>query len=398
MIAILGKKIRPKGWSKKLWDSCWDSKKQKVDFTNELWKELRSEKQHRYDRVSKKEYKHAIHYQHWYEKKYAQESYAHNKPQDWPISLWMNCWNKEEEYMDFSVILWKILDWKDQYKYAKSYQEWYANTYNKEIEKELELSGEQTLVMRLIPPGCVQMGSRDKISEYNHRFWVKFWADFFDDDYDQHEHNETIHRVLITKPFYIGKYQITQAQWLETMRNNPSCFKNIGLSAPVENITWNESNAFCKKNNLELPTESQWEYACRAGTTTDYNIGNVRGKIHYESIEDEPRWRKTTLPVGSFANENAWGCYDFHGNVWEWCRDWYILWPISRSDFPDPVVDPVWQPPLEEQWAKNVRGGDWKYACRSAFRRSVRPSESGNKISRFVGFRCVQSIGIDYRK
>ncbi len=162
--------------------------------------------------------------------------------------------------------------------------------------------------------------------------------------------------VTISKPFYFGKYEVTQTQWQAVMGNNPSEFQ--GPEHPVENISWNDANAFCAKltkreraakripENMKytLPTEAQWEYACRAGTTTRFCFGNASSDLcHYGNFCDKTfqkknkswTWRianpaekiwddghEKTAPVGSFR-PNAWGLYDMHGNVWECCLDYY---------------------------------------------------------------------------
>ena len=145
---------------------------------------------------------------------------------------------------------------------------------------------------------------------------------------------EAQHRVRITKPFYIGKYEVTQEQWQVVMGDNPSYFK--GVKNPVRRISWNDCQRFIKKLNsivpgggFRLPTEAEWEYACRAGTATVFHYGdslssnqsNFDGRYPYVGASKGP-WRKKTLPVGSFS-PNSFGLYDMHGNVWEWCSDWY---------------------------------------------------------------------------
>jgi formylglycine-generating enzyme required for sulfatase activity len=149
------------------------------------------------------------------------------------------------------------------------------------------------------------------------------------------------HPVILTKGFYLGKYEVTQEQYEKVMGNNPSKFK--GENLPVEEITWDDAMAFCKKLSekekgripvgweFTLPTESQWEYACRAGTTTKYSWGD---DINSKLANYADSGLKKTRAVGSYR-PNAWGFYDMHGNVIEWCQDW--LGPYKKQLAVDPV-------------------------------------------------------------
>jgi len=148
------------------------------------------------------------------------------------------------------------------------------------------------------------------------------------------------HKVTV-KPFLMGKYPITQAQWIAVMDNNPSYFK--GDNRPVEKVSWHDGVEFCKRlfdktgKAYRLPSESEWEYACRAGTTTPFYFGetittdlaNYNGTRTYAS-GPKGVYRKETNDVGSFP-PNAFGLYDMHGNVWEWCAD---LWHDNYDGAP----------------------------------------------------------------
>jgi formylglycine-generating enzyme required for sulfatase activity len=183
-------------------------------------------------------------------------------------------------------------------------------------------------------------------------------------------------KVTLSKGYWIGKYPVTQAQWQVLMGDNPSSFKTENDQHPVENITWTDAMLFCQKvYELEgksgsllpagyeytLPTEAQWEFACRAGTTTRFYTGNSDADL------DAAGWfsgnhNHTTRPVGLKA-PNAWGLHDMHGNVYEWCADWYAD-SYSGGEVVDPH-GPAWST------YRIVRGGSWHLDarfCRSANR------------------------------
>ena len=138
----------------------------------------------------------------------------------------------------------------------------------------------------------------------------------------------------------MGKYVVTQEQYEKVMGANPSHFK--GAKNPVEKVSWDDAQDFCKKlsatsgKTVRLPTEAEWEYACRAGSTTAYCFGDSENGLAeyawYSSNSDGK-----THPVGE-KKPNAWGLYDMHGNVWEWCQDWYGGLPDRRRDRPDKVL------------------------------------------------------------
>ncbi len=186
--------------------------------------------------------------------------------------------------------------------------------------------------------------------------------------------------VEITKDFYIGTYEITQAQWEAVMGENPSTFKDSNY--PVETITWNQANEFCKKlseisgYNVSLPTEAQWEYACRAGSETKWFFGDDESEFS-EYCEDDIDAK--THAVGQFK-PNGNGLYDMYGNVMEWCLDYY-----SSEYLEDDVTDP--KGPKEGE-AKVSRGGGWGGSpdlCRSAYRNACGENDATDGI----GFRIV---------
>ena len=207
--------------------------------------------------------------------------------------------------------------------------------------------------------------------------------------------DETQHRVRLTKGFFMGVTEVTQAQWKAVMGTDPSRFKGDNL--PVERVSWHVAVAFCRKlsasegKQYRLPTEAEWEYACRAGTTTAFNTGptistdqaNYDGNHTYAGGRRDV-YRKKTMPVGSFK-ANAWGLYDMHGNVYEWCSDRHGEYPRGEA------VDPTG--PAKGK-LRVLRGGSWYYApwfCRSASRRRVLARQSVVWYYG-VGFRLVLDL------
>ena len=191
-------------------------------------------------------------------------------------------------------------------------------------------------------------------------------------------------RVTLTKGYWLGKTEVTQGQYEALMGSNPSDFKNAGRDAPVEQVSWDDAMQFCRKlterersagrlpwgYDYTLPTEAQWEYACRAGTTGAY-AGNLDSMGWYTSNSGN-----TTHPVAQ-KQANAWGLYDMHGNVWEWCRDWYGDYPGGS------VTDPTGP---SSGTFRVIRGGSWNFdagICRSASRLRYDP---GNRLND-LGFR-----------
>ena len=222
----------------------------------------------------------------------------------------------------------------------------------------------------LIQPGEFMMGSPNSDSSAE------------SDEKPQHE-------VRITKPFYLDKYQVTQEQWQAVMGGNPSMFE--GPKNPVEQVSWHECQVFLDKLNekyggaggeFRLPTEAQWEYACRAGSKTRFSFGDDEERL-VEYAWYESNSGGTTHPVGK-KEPNAWGLYDMHGNVWEWCADWYDPGYYARSSADDPTGS-------EGGSGRVHRGGGWGYAggrCRSAYRGSDGPGYRdgllGLRVSRVV--------------
>ena len=238
------------------------------------------------------------------------------------------------------------------------------------------LASSKNLIVRLpegiqlellkIPAGSFMMGSEENDpSAY---------------DSEKPQHQVTLHE------FYLGKYPITQEQYQAVMGNNPSHFKDNPKN-PVERVSWDEAKAFCKKvyditgKKVRLPTESEWEYACRAGTQTCYYFGSSENQLESYAWYDKNSGSKTH-PVGQ-KKPNAWGLYDMHGNVWEWCED---KWHDNYRGAPDD----------EKPWIQGgktfrvLRGGCWDNSARGC-RSSYRPWGDPIPWNHDYGFRIALS-------
>ncbi len=224
-----------------------------------------------------------------------------------------------------------------------------------------------------VPPGEFMMGSVGESLVEVYESW----------------YDETQHKVKLSKGFWMGKYEVTQEQWEKVTGRNPSYF--IGAKLPVERVSHKDLERFfeqlnymsqqiAKEGSARLPTEAEWEYACRAGTTNRYNTGDTEADLAaagWYSGNSESK----THEVGQ-KKPNAWGLYDMHGNVWEWCEDWYIENYYKTS----PLVDP--KGPSSGIIGYVIRGGSWGYdpvGCRSAIRNNAYDGFYG------IGFRIVIS-------
>jgi formylglycine-generating enzyme required for sulfatase activity len=228
------------------------------------------------------------------------------------------------------------------------------------------LAAEASLEMVLIPPGRFLMGSPE-------------------DEPGRMSDEGPRHRVTLTEGFWLGIYPVTQIQWRAVMGDNPSRF--VGGQRPVEQVTRADALAFCAELTqraglpFRLPTEAEWEYACRAGTTSAYHFGNTASA---DLASFNGQHGEETTPVGQFP-PNAWGLFDMHGNVWEWCGDrkrWYAS---------EDVVDPAQQ----DAGVPVARGGAWVSEpglCRSA----SRWSDPGRRHS-FLGFRLAMTLERGWR-
>jgi formylglycine-generating enzyme required for sulfatase activity len=274
----------------------------------------------------------------------------------------------------------------DQAKARAAQQAW-ARSLGRKVEEVLDLGDGISLEVMLIPPGTFTMGSLENEKDR-------------DDD-------EQAHEVTLTKPFYLGKHEITQEQYRQVAGTNPSWYAagdgdraNVGSQDtrrfPVERVSWEDAQVFCVKlarktgRAARLPTEAEWEYACRAGTATPYHFGtalngdkaNCDGKSPYGTPMPGPRLGRSCA-VGSYRESaNAFGLHDMHGNVWEWCADGYA--PYGTGPQRDPAG-----PAKAQRYV--LRGGSWEgeaVSCRSAFRVGGLP---GDRF-RDQGFRVALSV------
>lgn len=271
------------------------------------------------------------------------------------------------------------------------------------------------LEMVYIPGGKFMMGTEDEEIE---RLVKKFQREYFRGEKPQHE--------VTVPPFFMGKYQITQEQWKTVaslpqvgrkLNPEPSNFKedNQKNNLPVEQVSWYDAQKFCKRlsrhtgKQYRLPSEAEWEYACRAGTTTPFHFGetitgelanyNARSRFAHEPLRE---YRRETTPVGQFP-PNSFGLYDMHGNVYEWCEDhWHKnyegaptdgnVWLFENDNQMMRVLRGGWLRVLRGGWLRVLRGGSWFYdpldSC-SAGRSYDREIYDSNSI----GLRVVCSVG-----
>ena len=274
------------------------------------------------------------------------------------------------------------VDWKGEKVRSIALEE--VKTARPDQNYVLMVPGELPLDLIWIKPGSFMMGSPQE--EFERR------AD------------ETLHRVTLTKGFWLGKYEVTQEQWEAVMGMNPSKFMSAGKRAPVEQVSWEDAVRFCEKVTLlekeagrlpggyvyALPTEAQWEYACRAGTSTPLNSGkDSKTRDGTCPLMDELAWygensQGTPRTVGG-KKANGWGLFDLHGNVWEWCRDYCTRKEGVMTDtYGEGIADPLCKTGI----GRVCRGGgcfSGPGSCWSA-NRSMEPPTSKNG---FIGFRLA---------
>jgi formylglycine-generating enzyme required for sulfatase activity len=271
---------------------------------------------------------------------------------------------RAKDFRNYSFLLTVgLATWPFDALSAKFFQKAVAEQLGVPVERQFDLGGGVKMAMVLIPPGEFMMGS------------------------NKDGRAQPVHRVNISKAFYLGKYEMTQAQWQAVMgksvgeqhdlSGSTSKLFGEGDTHPIYYLNWDECTAFAAKlgAGFRLPTEAEWEYACRAGT-----VGKYAGEL------DAMAWHvgnssRQTHEVGR-KRPNAWGLYDMHGNVWEWCADWYGDYPTGA------VTDPTGP---EGGSSRVFRGGSWydtAWGCRSAYRRGDSPGYRGSHL----GFRLLRTV------
>ncbi len=263
----------------------------------------------------------------------------------------------------------------------------------------------QARVQALLAGGMIPIRPRRVLGPGMEFAWIapgSFWMGSPEDEEDRSD-DEQRHRVMLTRPFWMSVYPVTQGQWQAVLGSNPSYYSRQGMGKsvvkkvrkadlerfPVEQVSWANAQAFCVRlgeqigAGVALSTEAEWEYACRAGTTTPFHFGSVlngvqanhNGNYPYGTSEKGPYLARTS-PVGRYPS-NAWGLYDMHGNVWEWCQDGY------RADYEEvPATDQLFDQTTEE--GRVLRGGSWSdrgWNCRAALRGWNAPGYRDDDVS-----------------
>lgn len=244
----------------------------------------------------------------------------------------------------------------------------FAQANGKAPAKPESITNSLGMTFVAIPPGTFVMGSSK--------------------DEPGREDDETQHTVTLTKGFYLQTTEVTNAQWKAVMKSDPPGFRSCGDDCPVSSVTWDMTQAFIARlnaqdrdNTYRLPTEAEWEYAARAGTTTPFSTGDCLTTEQANINPDHQlpgcpkgQYRQRAIAVGSFP-PNAWGLHDMHGNGWEMVQDWYGEYPTGK------VVDPAG--PKTGKY-RVIRGGSWRFF--PGFARSANRFKS---IKDIAGFRLV---------
>jgi formylglycine-generating enzyme required for sulfatase activity len=220
--------------------------------------------------------------------------------------------------------------------------------------------------MLLIPPGTFQMGCIMGSNQYECDSW-----------------EQPVHPVTLTNAFYMGRYEVTQAQWTAKMGSNPSYFQGRAdsPSRPVEQVSWNTVQGFLSATGLRLPTEAEWEFACRAGTSAPFYNGSTDDSTVGDLAWYDPNSGGQTHAAGGRL-PNRFGLYDMLGNVWEWVNDWYDAYPsTSQSDPVGPATGS----------SRVFRGGGWTVLWTLGVRSSSRGTGAPDEAPYYGGFRAARN-------
>ncbi|WP_372369955.1 formylglycine-generating enzyme family protein [Candidatus Uabimicrobium sp. HlEnr_7] len=266
--------------------------------------------------------------------------------------VWRECW--QGSFFDFNQDAWQNLSHDKQQQYAKAYRNWYSNVYQLNTIKEYSWANVQ-FNLQLIPPGKFEMG-----------------------ELNREQSNRPI--VTLPEPYWLAETTCTQELWEIVMSKNPSSFK--GKNRPAERVNWMDCRNFLKKIDLDLrfPTEAEWEYACRAGTSANFSFGSDE---NHKEINIETYKMRQTIDVKTLPPNN-WEMYEMHSNVHEWCSDWFDDLPSGEY--------------LNPKGSKNVgkhvlRGHSWDSWC--SWRKITHRFRSGELTyhsASAIGFRFAQTI------
>ncbi|BBM85963.1 bifunctional serine/threonine-protein kinase/formylglycine-generating enzyme family protein [Candidatus Uabimicrobium amorphum] len=295
-----------------------------------------------------------------------------------PAKIWDKCWNEKQKYFDFTQLVWKNLRHPQQVQYAGEYQKWYAQQHNLPVEKDFVLR-RVNMRMMLIPPGLFFMGS-----PYFER---------------GRSNQEQQHKVLISKCFWLGKYEVTCEQWKDVTGENPlQQDLRVHRQHPIVFVSYEDIRRKLLPKlgkSFHLPTEAQWEYSCRAGTTSIFYWGNDIGLVgKHANLADQLLSQISfriqqrvsdgfylLAPVGSLG-QNPFLLHDMMGNVWEWNRDYYGPYQQLNQVQKDPL--------MTKGYLISIRSGSWSLVQESLMRSASRRGFHPSKRVDFVGLRLMR--------
>ena len=311
-------------------------------------------------------------------------------PRNNQCTITMNRWELRTDENEFigcfarEEVAKKVREALEKYYQEQVKEINYFSWYNPNREEKVFSFNGASAAFVWIPPGEFMMGSPD-------------------DEPIRFKDEGPQHLVRFISGFWMQTTPVTQTQWQVVMGNNPSYFQNAGPDAPVEQVSWNDAKEFIRRLSgiirdvqLRLPTEAEWEYACRADTTALFWTGRCLNtdQANYDDnypIDGCPKgeYRQRTTPVNMFP-ANPWGLHDIHGNVWEWCEDHY------HDNYKGSPIDGIAWVDHKEDSPRVVRGGSWNrnaWYCRSAFRGDHSPDYRASH----VGFRLAATGKISTR-